>query len=247
MTYALTLDRILDLVGRLDDSPGNDTPRDRFRRYFETNVRSPNQLKDYVTQSLENSGEQYYRAFQDLINHCGLLLGFDVIFGRYQGVQGQVGFDGHWICKTPDYHVIVEAKTSESSGNNTGRLINYIDGLISQGQIPDKNSVLGLYVIGRPNPKMSYLENAIIAEKETHILRVISAEHLIALAQLTNEYHTSRKDVLVMLRPMGPKIDPMIDLAYRLGQRVGPGSAVPEKPQEFVNVRQGELLHWLVR
>ena len=36
-----TLSEVLDLVGKLDDTPGDDTARERFRRYFTRNLVTP--------------------------------------------------------------------------------------------------------------------------------------------------------------------------------------------------------------
>jgi len=43
----ITLSEILDLVGKLDDSPGDDTGRERFRRYLGKNLLAPGQIRDY--------------------------------------------------------------------------------------------------------------------------------------------------------------------------------------------------------
>jgi hypothetical protein len=90
------LGQILDLAGSLDDSPGSNTPRQRFRDFLDKNVTEVGQVRDYVQECLKTPDAQYSRALQDLINHIGRFLGFEVTFGRYQGVKGQIGFDGHW-------------------------------------------------------------------------------------------------------------------------------------------------------
>ena len=92
---SITLNQILALVGKLDDSPGTDTPRERFRHFLKENVNEVGQVRDYIEECLRTSGDQYNRALQDLVNYLGRLLEFEVTFGRYQGVQGQIGFDGH--------------------------------------------------------------------------------------------------------------------------------------------------------
>ena len=108
----VTLKQILDLVGKLDDSPGDDTPRERFRRFLKENVKEVGQVRDYVEECIRTSGNQYNRALQDLVNYIGHFLGFEVTFGRYQGVPGQIGFDGHWKSPT-GFHIVVEVKTTE--------------------------------------------------------------------------------------------------------------------------------------
>ena len=93
---SITLQQILSLAGPLDDVIGPDTPRERFRQFLQENVTRVGEVRDYIEECLRTSGQQYSRALQDLVNHLGHFLGFTVSFGRYQGVPGQVGFDGHW-------------------------------------------------------------------------------------------------------------------------------------------------------
>lgn len=108
----MPLGQVLGLVGDLDDAPGEKTPRERFRGFLFQNLTSVSAVRDYVEECLRSSGEQYNRALQDLVNHLGRLLGFDVTFGRYKGVQGEIGFDGVW--KSPSgLYIVVEVKTTD--------------------------------------------------------------------------------------------------------------------------------------
>ena len=66
-----TLKEILGLVGSLDDTPGEDTARERFRRYLKQTVKEVGQLRDYVEECLREKGDQYNRALQDLVNYIG--------------------------------------------------------------------------------------------------------------------------------------------------------------------------------
>ena len=49
---SITLKQILDLVEKLDDSPGDDTPRERFRRFLKENVKEVGQVRDYVEECI---------------------------------------------------------------------------------------------------------------------------------------------------------------------------------------------------
>src|SRR5689334_6692819 len=173
----ISLQQILALVGSLDDAAGDETPRERFRRYLQDNVREVGQLRDYVEECLRTSGEQYNRALQDLVNRTGQFLGFTVQFGRYQGVVGKLGFDGYWVSPS-GFHIVAEVKTSEVYAAKAATLVGYVDGLISERQIPSWDVALGLYVVGRPDPELRTLEHAIVAERRTHQLRVVSTESL---------------------------------------------------------------------
>ena len=240
----ITLKQILALVGKLDDSTGDETPRERFRRFLKENVKEVGQIRDYIEECLRNSGNQYNRALQDLVNHLGTFLGFEVTFGRYQGIPGQIGFDGHWISPT-GFHIVVEVKTTETYAIKTATLIGYINQLISEKKIPNWENALGLYVVGRPDPQIQQLENAIIAEKRTHQLRVISIDSLLSIAEMINDYDVSHEDILAILRPSGPKIDPIVDLMTRLV--VGPKpEELPEKKTPTPEpITEGEAAYWI--
>ncbi len=213
MSFALG--QILSLVGRLDDQPGDDQPRERFRRFLRDNVKETGQLRDYIEECLRSSGEQYNRALQDLVNYLGVFLGFEITFGRYQGVTNQIGFDGLW--RSPkNYFLVAEVKTSELYPIKTSRLLNYIDELISEKQIPEKAKRLGLYIVGRTDPDIRQLENAIIAEGRGEQLRVVSVDSLLSLAEMMNEYDVSHEDILAVLWPSGPKVDNIVSLITRL-------------------------------
>ena len=227
----ITLNQVLDLVGKLDDSPGEDTPRERFRRFLRENIKDVSSLRDYVEECLRNTGEQYNYALQDLVNHIGTFLGFEVVFGRYRGVPGEIGFDGHWKSPT-GFHIVVEVKKSEVYSTRTSVLVNYIDRLISERRIPDWDHALGLYVIGRPDPSIKQLENSIIAERRERQLRVISVEALLSLAEIKAQYDVSHEDLLNIIRPSTPRIDPIVDVIIRLAS---PSSLEITKEEEKVS------------
>jgi hypothetical protein len=126
---SVSLNEILDLVGPLDDSVGEDTPRERFRRFLRKNVHEVGEIRDHIEQCLRTSGDQYNRALQDLVNYVGEFLGFKVEFGRYRGVQNQIGFDGLWQSPT-GLNLVVEVKTTETYAIRTATLLNYIDELM---------------------------------------------------------------------------------------------------------------------
>jgi len=212
---SVSLNEILDLVGPLDDSAGEDTPRERFRRFLRKNVHEVGEIRDHIEQCLRTSGDQYNRALQDLVNYVGEFLGFKVEFGRYRGVQNQIGFDGFWQSPT-GLNLVVEVKTTETYAIKTSTLVGYVDELISEKRVPSWDAALGLYVVGKPDPELRQLENGIVAEKRTHQLRVISVESLLSLAEIMSEYDVTHEDMLVILRPSGPGIDSLADLIARL-------------------------------
>ena len=210
-----SLTKILKLVGKLDDSPGEDNPRERFRSFLKDDVREVGQIRDYIDECLRNSGPQYNRALQDLVNHLGTFLGFEVTFGRYQGVHGEIGFDGHWKSPT-GFHIVVEIKTTDAYSIKTATLVGYIDSLISEGKIPSWDKAMGLYVVGRTDAELKQLENAIIAEKRLDRLRIISVTSLLNIGELMADYEVGHEDILELLKPSRPTIDPIADMMASL-------------------------------
>lgn len=247
---SLGLEQILQLVGNLDDTPGDDTPSRRFQRYVQQNVGEVGQLADLVAECLRKPVPQFSRALQDLVNRLGGLLGFEVEYGRYQGTQKEIGFDGLWSSPT-GFHVVVEAKTSDRTYViNTAPLSRYMVELVSEGKIPTDEHALGLYVVGRRDPETRQLENAIEAEKRGHRLRVISVESLLDIADAMERRDIVHRDVLTILRPAGASIDPFVDLMKRIlagtegtgGSAEAPERAVEEEPELD---RTTEPSYWL--
>ncbi len=224
---------MLDFVGKLDDTEGNETPRERFRRFLQQKVCEVGQIQVYVEECLKNSGDQYNRALQDLVNHIGSILGFNVTFGRYQGIRGKIGFDGHWKSST-GFHIVIEVKTTDAYAIKTATLVGYVDELISEKHISSWDHALGLYVVGRSDSELRQLENAIMVEKRTNQLRIISTKSLLSLVEMMNEYKVAHEEILALLHPSGPKIDPIVDLMARL---------VAERRAEKSPELEKELLH----
>lgn len=243
----IALSQILALVGKLDDTPGQETPRERFRNFLKHNVTTVGHVRDYIEECLRNSGDQYSRALQDLVNHLGHFLGFQVTFGRYTGTAREVGFDGHWVSAEGEgFHIVIEVKTTGVYAVKTSTLVSYIDHLISERKIPDWDHALGLYVIGRPDPELSQLENAIVAEKRTNQLRTISVQSLLSLAELMAEYDVKHKDVLAILLPSGPSVDRVANLMAELvAQRQVKEAISEDMPFVVTELREGQIEYWL--
>jgi hypothetical protein len=219
-----TLQEILDLVGELEDAEG---ARDRFRAYLARSVTNTGALRDYIEACIRTSGNQYNRALQDLVNHAARLIGFTVEFGRYQGVQGQIGFDGLW--RVGELTIVAEVKTTDTYAIDTATLLGYVDRLISDKRITDWDHALGLYIIGRPHPALRQLENAIIAEKRVHQLRVATAESILTIADLVQEKFITTDEALALIKPSGATIDAAVDLLARVVSQTPPTS--PTQPE----------------
>jgi hypothetical protein len=242
--YSMDLNEILSLVGPLDDTPGDNTARERFRDHLKRNVSEVSQIRDYIEECLRSTGDQYNKALQDLVNYVGNFLGFVVSYGRYHGTQSEIGYDGYW--RSPrDFHVVVEVKTTEVYAIKTITLVGYIDALISDKEIPNWENTLGFYIIGRPDPDIKQLENAIIAEKRTDQLRVISVDSLLTLAEIMNEYDINHDDILALLRPSGPSIDPVVELMARVVAETKTEVVIETEMPDIVKHDGNDIKYWL--
>jgi hypothetical protein len=74
----IALSTLVALVGTLDDSPGPQSAAARLRMYLQAHVQSVNDVRAYTEAALRTKGDQYNKALQDIINHIGCLLGFEV-------------------------------------------------------------------------------------------------------------------------------------------------------------------------
>ena len=73
----VTVNQVLTIVGRLDDSPGFDSARERFRRFLNERVTDAQSARVVIQQCQQISGEQNHRALQDAVVLTGKFLGFD--------------------------------------------------------------------------------------------------------------------------------------------------------------------------
>jgi hypothetical protein len=213
----MTIDDILELVGTLDDGPGEGTGRERFRRYLGKSATDLGLVRDYVEFCLQTAGPQYNRALQDLVNHAARLMGFDVTFGRYAGVTNAVGFDGLWSHDS--LHIVVEVKTTDAYTIKAATLVGYVDALISEKVIPDWDHALGLYVVGRTDAGLQQLENAIVAERRMQQLRVATVESVLSLAELVQAQLLTLDEVVSIIRPTGVLVDDTVKLLSRVAAK----------------------------
>lgn len=242
----VTLKELLNLVGKLDDQPGEENPRERFRNFIKSNITEVGQLRDYILECLRYTDEQFNKALQDLVNYIGAFLGFNVTYGRYRGITGEIGFDGLW--KSPkNYNIVVEVKKTGAYAIKTNILTRYVDELISERIIDNWDNALGLYVIGNLSEEVKQLENSIIMENRINQLRIISVDSLLNLAEIKNEYDISHKDILLMLKPMSPRVDAIVNIMQSI---VASKAEKGVKEEEFIEReieinKSEEAAYWL--
>jgi hypothetical protein len=239
----INLSQILALVGKLNDSIGEDTAQTRFRNFLKENINEIAQIRDYVEECVRNKGDLYNKALQDLIIYIGEFLNFEIEYGRYKGISGEIGYDGIWTSINKDFKIVLEVKTSEVYPIKISTLVGYIDNLISERKISNWDNTLGLYVVAQPDTEIRQLERNIIIERRTDKIRVISSDLLLSLAEFMREYDINHDDILAVLYPSGPRIDPIIDILTRLVTQ-------PPEPITTLEGREGEIkkkevVYWL--
>ena len=112
---SVALDELLLLVGRLDDAPGFDTPRERFRRFLVERVRDVSTARALIEDCQRSVGEQRHRALQDLVVLLGRFLRFEATFGPYERSADNARIAGHW--RSPGLlTVAIEIRTEQSKG-----------------------------------------------------------------------------------------------------------------------------------
>ncbi len=222
----LTLDELLGRVGPLDDSQGTDNGRERFRRFLCDSAVDFDLLSAYVRECLDRSDEPHQRALQDLLNHIGVRLGFEVEFGPYGRLPGSLGCQGRWISPAGD-QVAVELKRYESYADRRPTLARVVEQLIREGKISGWERALGLYIVTDSRIDPVHLEKSILSEPSAHQLRIIGPESLLALARLRAGGWLKHDDVLTLLRATRPRVDPLVEIVSRLANGPTAGGCQP--------------------
>jgi hypothetical protein len=113
---AMDLEAILTLAGRLEDQPGFDAPRQRFRRYLREHVTQVAALGGLIEACQNAPGDQHHRALQDLVVSLGRFLGFDVTYGAYEPTPEAAIDHGGWRSRSRLQVVIHVATDAPHSG-----------------------------------------------------------------------------------------------------------------------------------
>jgi hypothetical protein len=103
----VTLDQMLALAGRLDDSRDFDAPRERFRRFLREYVSDVGTARALIDEARYAPDDQHRRALQDLVVLVGRFLGFDVDLGAPAVAAGGPPHHGTWHSPGR-LHVLVE-------------------------------------------------------------------------------------------------------------------------------------------
>jgi len=214
-----TLGQLLTFVGRLDDSPGFDTPRERFRRFLREQMATMESARMVIEQCRTQSGEQSHRAVQDAVVFAGGLLGFEPTFGRYQHDPGVMPMHGSWESRHR-LHVTLIVCSDQA--------IDIDLDTVSQAVAPAEGAVtrIGLLVMTPFYAGKDRLEQALRSGKHPR-LRLVSLRGLMRLATMVTDRRLTHEDVLQVLNPPDT-LDARLDLL----DRVIATAPVPQAPPE---------------
>jgi hypothetical protein len=220
---SVTLPEVLSLVGRLDDAPGFDSPRERYRRFLIENVTDVATVRGLVDDCQRAVGEQRHRALQDLIVLVGRFLGFEIAFGAYEtpmplpgalhaGRPGDAVVGGRWRSRG-QLDVALEVRTDQTADAT-------LDGLTrTLSLLPPPHGAtetrIGLSVMARHYAARSRLEQTVgPGVRFGSELRIVGVRSLIALATQVSARRVGHADVVKLFKS-GFALDFVIDLLDR--------------------------------
>jgi hypothetical protein len=243
-----TLDQLLTIIGRLDDSPGFDTPRDRFRRLLLERMTRLESARLVIQECRERSGEQSHRALQDAVVLCGRFLGFETSYGRYQHDPGATPLHGIWRSRRR-LNVTLCLCTDQTTDVDVDTMSQAI--AASDGDYPH----LGLLVVTPLYAAKDRLKDALGAGKHPNI-RLISLAGLLRFCAMVVDGRLAHEDVLQVLNP-AVTLDARVDLLSRVAGAAAPitvrepaperspsalAETVRHEPRYWVNVMRPEPL-----
>jgi hypothetical protein len=234
---SITLDELLLLVGRLDDAPGFDTPRERFRRFLIERVTDVPTASVLIDDCQRSVGEQRHRALQDLIVIVGRLLRFEVTFGAYEPSADGLKVDGQW--RSPGLlDVVLEIRTEQTTSATLDGLARAAAAAPGAGLEPR----IGLCVVARQYAARARLSRVLDVSRLPDI-RVVTVASLLALAAQAAADRLAHAEVVKLLHS-GVALDFVIDLLDRpaassqsvesTAEQGPPAPAAPREPAYWI-------------
>ncbi len=217
------LQDILTLVGRLDETPGFDTPRERFRRFLTERVTDAAEVRSLLSQCQQALGDQHARARHDLIVLLGVFLGFEVTFGGYEAPGRPARLNGHWRSRRKA-RLIVDVRSEQTAGGDIDELAQTVQSMGEDAPPDLEERWLGLCVTTPFYSARRRLE-ALLAQRTSNDIRCVTVDSLLWLADMVSANRLEHADVLRLLTS-GPESDFTIDLM----RRVADGAPGPEDP-----------------
>jgi hypothetical protein len=219
----VTLDQILILAGRLDDSPGFDAPRERFRRFLIDHVRDLSSARALIEECQYAPGEQHQRALEDLVVLLGRFVGFKPIFSARRPNPG-TGVHGLWRSRAR-LDVAVDVRSDQSTSPESHRLLDP-SALASDVVEKDETKVVVLSVIGPLCMSRGKVEEALAQTGGPRSAGVTSLAGVLALAEIVTTARMTHEDVVRLFESNVP-----VEFIVHLLERASDGvSASPVEP-----------------
>jgi len=208
---SISLAELLPLVGRLDDAPGFDTPRERLRRFLLEHSAALPTIHTLVDECQRSVGEQHHRVLQDLIVVVGRALRFAVTFGVYERSADNLEAHGRWRSAGL-LDVVLQIETDHTSATLEPLARAVAAGAAAANGEPP---TIGLCVVARQSAARGKIAS-LVAQGQFPDIRVVSARSLLSLAAHAAAGRVRHAEIVELLRT-NAQLDFMIDLMTRPG------------------------------
>jgi hypothetical protein len=203
----VTVSQVLSMVGRLDDSPGFDTPRERFRRFLVQRITDPQAARLVIQQCQQMSGEQNHRALQDAVVLTGRFLGFHTAFRQYQHDPGAAPISGEWESRRR-LRVLLSLCTDQTAAIELEAFAQIVrNGL--PAHLHANTPRVGLCIVSPLFAAKTRIEEMLRARRHTE-LRTVSLPGILRMTDMAAAGRLTHEDVLQVLNP-DLNLDPLIE------------------------------------
>jgi hypothetical protein len=194
----VTVSQVLAMVGRLDDSPGFDTPRERFRRFLVQRITDPQAARLVIQQCQQMSGEQNHRALQDAVVLTGRFLGFHTAFRQYQHDPGAAPISGEWESRRR-LRVLLSLCTDQTAAIELEAFVQVVrNGLPAHLQATTAR--VGLCIVSPLFAAKARIEEMLRARRHPE-LRIVSLPGILRMTEMVASGRMTHDDVLQLLNP----------------------------------------------
>ena len=219
----LTVSQLLGIVGRLDDIPGFDTPRERFRRFLAERITDAESARAVIAECRQVGGEQHRRALQDAVVQTGRLLGFETRYGAYEDDPGAAIVSGEWLARRR-LRLLLMVCGPQTDALHLEPFAKVVGNTDDPQDDPGTPRV-GLCVLTPFCAAKTRIEESFRANQGHAAMRLISLDGILHLTELTGAERFTREDILRFLNPT-VTLDSLIEVFDR---RATP-AAVPVLP-----------------
>ena len=241
---SITFNQLLQLVGRLDDQPGFDSPRERFRRFLTEEVVDLHFAAALVNDGQHALGEQAHRALQDVLVILGRFLGFETAFGTYQRADGTARHHGLWRSRRR-LTVVLDLFTDQTPRSDFDDLSKELAALAREARLDTEAETIGLCVVTPLFPWRQRLEAMLAAQMDAADRRVITASSLLALAALVAEGEVSH-DEIVQLMTASSDLDLVAGLLSRARRHTHAAQTFAHEPPAGEAEESRPAAYWVV-